>query len=252
MMNINRIRWFVVLFVLGAVQVATAVPEALPFSAGQHRIARLAEVVERPMARLELQQVQSDSLRLTLAGEGNRFLLRWIAPPQFSCLSYRVERAWSEQYAITADVRWIEVGDVPGICYLDQSVPYSFKDESSISLSGGSVQYRLYVKTLEGEEYYAYTETVLVSAPERIEVVDVFPQPAVRQLSVSITAPSASSMDVRLFNGVGQTVYSGRYDIPAAGLHTMSLEFSPLPPGVYLMELSTAAFSDTRVIRLVR
>ena len=201
---------------------------------------------------LETSSVLSDSIDLTVLGEDGQFLLRWVAPPRFSCLTYKVERAWSQEYVITPDARWIEVGDVAGICNVDQSIPYSYRDGSAGTLRDGSIQYRLFVKTLTGEEFHVYSEMLLISAPQVVEIVGLFPQPAARTLSVSALLPSASTATVRMYNSLGRMVYASERKIVSPGLHVVPVDVASLPSAFYLLELATADASATRLVRVLR
>jgi hypothetical protein len=200
----------------------------------------------------ERSTVSSDSIVLHVTGEGEHFFLHWIAPRLYSCLEYEVERAWSQDYRIADETDWIRIGDVPGICFVDESIPYSFTDRTSGTLTEGSVQYRLYIKTLDGQEYYSYSEVLLVSHPERIRILDVYPQPASQDVTVSVVAPSFSNVSYRIFNTLGQLVASVPDVLTGSGLHIIPVEVSGLPSGHYQLEISTGDGVAHKVLRILR
>ncbi|MBR9976512.1 MAG: T9SS type A sorting domain-containing protein [Bacteroidetes bacterium] len=223
-----------------------------PSGATAFRLHDATSTDEKATPAHERSTVSSDSLVLNVSGEGNHFFLHWIAPRLFSCLEYEVERAWAQDYRITAETRWVRIGDVPGICFVDESIPYSFTDRTSGTLTEGSVQYRLYIKTLDGQEYYSYSEALLVSQPERIRILDVYPQPASQEVTASVVVPSFSGVSYRIFNTLGQVVASVPNAFTGSGLQLVPVGVSGLPSGHYQLEISTGDGVAHTVLRILR
>ena len=222
---------------------------ALLFGSRQDASERHGTAIRALRARAGVMQ---DSVDLTVVGNGRRFELHWIAPPEFSCFEYRVERAWSPDFRITASSQWLEIGRIAGICNVAEYIPYSFTDEGSEELSEGSVQYRLLLRTLTGEEFYVYSDELLVAVPERIEIISVYPQPASGEVTVLLTSPSAAQLRVRIHDTVGRVVHSKDREIVSSGLHSIPLRIDGLPSGMYILELRTDRTAAQRALRIRR
>ncbi|MBR9976220.1 MAG: hypothetical protein KFF77_11610, partial [Bacteroidetes bacterium] len=77
---------------------------------------------------LDVRYARGDSMQLRVSGNRDgRFVLRWQVPPELSCLLFRVERAVTEGYRFTEERRWVEIGVIPGLCSLFDTVPYFYE-----------------------------------------------------------------------------------------------------------------------------
>jgi len=194
--------------------------------------------------------VMQDSVDLTVVGNGRLFELHWIAPPEFSCFEYRVERAWSPYYRITASSQWMEIGRIAGICNVAEYIPYSFTDEGSEGLSEGIVQYRLLLRILTGEEFYVYSDELLVTVPERINIVSIYPQPASGPVTVLLTSPSAAQLRIHIHDAMGRVVQKIDREMTSSGLHSIPLRIDGLPSGMYMFELRTDSGAAHRTLHV--
>jgi hypothetical protein len=193
-----------------------------------------------------------DSIAFSVLGEEESFLLRWIAPPVFSCLEYTIERAWSASYRIPDDEQWLEIGKEPGLCNVASSTSYSFTDRAAGILSEGSVQYRLRLRLLSGEEYYVYSEVLTVSLPERIEIIEVYPTPTTQTVSVTLVVPESSTLQFEIFDMVGNRVHALTTGERLRGVHTFNTDISALASGVYVLQIRSATSAASRIIHKTR
>ncbi len=194
----------------------------------------------------------TDSIALAVLGDVNDFVLHWSVPPELSCLTFTVERAWSPDYAIPSDIRWIELGIVPGLCNVLETVPYSYIDRGSEAISNGVLQYRLAVRLTGGEQLYSYSEILLLSTPDRLEITGMYPQPATDAVTVSMLLASPDAVQVRLFDTAGRLMTSLPQQLLQAGLHPVTINVSSLPTGLYFFELRTADATTRQLLRVTR
>ena len=192
-----------------------------------------------------------DSLTIRLEGEREGIVLRWIAPPLFSCLTYTVERAWTTSFSTTAALQWKEVGTVPGICNVSEYIPYSFVDTLSTDITTGRIRYRLSGETLGGWEFEFYSEDHLLALPDRIELVDLYPLPASQVLTVSLAVQQPRASILQLFSSAGRRVM--RMDFPLeSGVSTRTIELGSLPAGAYILEVRSDADVLRKMVQVMR
>jgi hypothetical protein len=193
--------------------------------------------------------ITGDSISLQVLGSGGNFSLHWVVPPSLSCLTFRVERAWDDAYGIGSETRWIAVGQVPGLCDVLESVPYSWVDRSAGALERGTLQYRLAVQTTGGDRFYTYSGPILLAAPEMPEIAGVYPQPASGQVHISLVLPADGRAELRLYDLSGRLISSPASHAVSFGLQSLVLDLAAVPAGSYVLDL---AVGDDRLQRLVR
>lgn len=201
---------------------------------------------------VQAQIAAGDSIDLQVLGTGGNFSLHWVVPPSLSCLTFRVERAWDAAYGIGSDTRWVEIGQVPGLCNVLESVPYSLVDRSAGTLERGTLQYRLAVQTTGGEQFYTYAGPILLAAPEMLEIAGVYPQPASGQVRVSVVLPAEGTAKMRLYDLSGRQVAAPVSRVLSFGLQSLDLDFSGLPAGSYMLDLQVGGVHRQRLLRIAR
>jgi hypothetical protein len=196
-------------------------------------------------------RITRDSIDFSVLGEEGNFLLRWIAPPAFSCLEYTIERTWSADYRIPDDARWLEIGKESGLCNVASSITYSFIDRAVGNLSEGSVQYRLRLRLLSGEEYLVYSEVLIVALPLHMQIIGLFPSPAVHTLSITVALLEESPLWYDIYNTSGKRVLEVAGVVRLNGIHTLHTDVSALPAGAYLLQLQSESSTELRVFHIM-
>lgn len=194
-----------------------------------------------------------DSMKLRVVGNHDgRFVLRWQVPPELSCLLFRVERSVTVGYGFGGESRWIEIGVVPGLCSLFDTIPYFYEDRATQPDIAGSLQYRLAVRQTNGDTFYSYSEVLTLGSPDRFEILDVYPQPATGIVTMNLLLPSDGIVSLHVHDMQGREVQLSTLQPAAPGLHTFSLDLSSLPPGLYLGIMETPDGVVRRALRLIR
>ena len=194
-----------------------------------------------------------DSMQLRVVGNRDgRFVLRWQVPPELSCLLFRVERSVTEGYDRSAEARWIEVGLVPGLCSLFDTIPYFYEDRTAQPDIAGSLQYRLAVRQTNGDTFYSYSEVIALGRPERFEILDVYPQPSAGTVTIRMLLPSDAPVRLRVHDMVGREVHRSTLQPSVPGLFAFPLDLSSLPSGPYVGIMETPDGVVRRPLRLIR
>lgn len=192
-----------------------------------------------------------DSIILRIEGERDGLVLRWVAPPLFSCLTYEVERAWTPSFSATAEPEWKQIGTVPGICNVSEYIPYSYVDPLTAEISAGRIRYRLSGETLGGWKFEFYSEDHLLALPNRIELVDLYPLPATQILTVTIAVQQPQTASMQVFSSAGRRVLRLAARLKG-GVSTQTLDIASLPAGPYVLEIRTRNDALRKTIHIIR
>lgn len=193
------------------------------------------------------------SLILRVVGNSDgRFVLRWQVPPELSCLLFRVERSVTEGYGVGGEARWIEIGIVPGLCSLFDTVPYFYEDRTTQPDVAGTLQYRLAVRQTNGDTFYSHSEVITLGTPDQFEILDAYPQPATGIVTMNLLLPSDGPVSLKVHDMQGREVHISTLQPSAPGFFTFSLDLSSIPPGLYLSIMETPDGVVRRSLRLIR
>ncbi len=128
---------------------------------------------------------------------------------------------------------WESIGSVKASFQTDHSVNYSFRDDSPFP----SAYYRL--KMLDMDGTYTYSWIIELSRSdfkEQTERVTIYPNPCRSRIHASIPLEQHSPVEVIVSGLDGRTLRSFRVDQQPDGI---DLDISNLPPGVFLLSVST-------------
>jgi hypothetical protein len=194
-----------------------------------------------------------DSMQLHVVGNRDgRFVLRWQVPPELSCLLFRVERAVTQGYSLVEEQKWVEIGVLPGLCSLFDTIPYFYEDRTTQADITGSLQYRLAVRQTNGDTFHSYSEVITLGTPDRFEILDVYPQPATGIVTMNLLLPSDAPVSLHVHDMQGRQVHVANLLPSTPGLFNFSLDLSSLPPGLYLGIMETPDGVLRRSLRLIR
>lgn len=245
------------LFILASIAMLAGIPSLAGVSTPEQMIQPCDAAAQRSRlfkaANGTPRQAQStDSLNLTVLGDGSHFVLHWSVPPELSCLEFTVERVWSPGYTLASDAQWIELDVVPGFCDIFETVPYSYVDRSREAIDNGSMQYRLRVRKTGGEIFYSYSEIIPLSTPERFEITGMYPQPATHAVTVSLLLAAPAPVQIQLSDSAGRLLTTLPQQLLQAGQQSVSIDVSGLPTGFYFCEMRTADAVTMQTLRVIR
>ena len=80
--------------------------------------------------------------------------------------------------------------------------------------------------------------------------VSIFPNPSTGEVHISIPAMDVNSLDLKVYNAIGEAVISKKIAIPSLG--EAKVDLSNKPDGIYLFELKTPNGTITKKIIINR
>jgi len=161
--------------------------------------------------------------------------------------SYEESEFTSEIGVIGSDWKYFDMGSFAYV--LTDTVVYYLKSYGETD----STYYKIYFtgftgSMAEGKYLFMQEELIGVSteAPQAIQLLEVYPNPASDQLNVVFD--HAGEINMSVIDITGRSVYSTRYI--SGGFSTHAVNISELNPGLYFLKLE--ADSETSVVRFIK
>jgi hypothetical protein len=116
---------------------------------------------------------------------------------------------------------------------LDRSAPIGTRDMLTFSVSASGQQWR---KTLD----------VVVTPPERFELMQNFPNPFNPETKIEYSLPKEQLVKLVVYDVLGREVKLLVDEVEEAGYKTVSLNASNLPSGVYFYRLEAGGYIEVK------
>jgi hypothetical protein len=180
----------------------------------------------------------------TATAEDSGALLLWQTTSEANNAGFYVERRTAQDRA------WTSIGYEPGAGTTAQPQSYRFRD-AALPFEAQSVDYRLRQVDVDGRATIAGERTVTLSGPNRLELLDTYPNPARAEATVRVGIPDGVT-DARLvlFDLLGRQVRT--LAVGGTGRQTPQLNTSDLAPGVYFLRLTGGGQVRTQKLTVVR
>jgi len=88
--------------------------------------------------------------------------------------------------------------------------------------------------------------------PMQFDLSQNYPNPFNPSTSIQFSLPEAAHVRLDVFNSLGQLVYTLVNEQRSTGVHTVRFNAAGLSSGVYLYKITTADFSQTKKMLLVK
>jgi hypothetical protein len=88
--------------------------------------------------------------------------------------------------------------------------------------------------------------------PKAFALSQNYPNPFNPSTKIEFSLPNASSVDLKVFNVLGQEVATLAHGLFTAGSHAVTFDASRLSTGVYLYKLTAGSFVSTKKMLLVK
>ncbi len=195
----------------------------------------LVNIAERPLP-VELAS-------FTSAVSGNKVTLFWTTSIEENNHGFEIERASNGSV-------WSSTGFVKGAGNSAMPVEYSY---SEILNSPGSYNYRLKQIDFNGNfEYFNLQAEVLVGAPSGYILSQNYPNPFNPVTRIDFQVPSSGKVSLAVYSADGKKVMTLVDSNMESGYHTVVLNASELPSGVYYYRIDAVGFADTKKMLLVK
>jgi sugar lactone lactonase YvrE/lysophospholipase L1-like esterase len=133
---------------------------------------------------------------------------------------------------------------------------YSFKDDLS-KLNGADIAYRL--KQVDFDGSFSYSQVVETSniMPAKFDLAQNFPNPFNPSTVIRYSVPSASKVELKVFDMMGREVKTLVSDAREAGTYNVSFDASSLASGVYTYRINASGasgevFSQSKKMMLIK
>lgn len=182
----------------------------------------------------------------TQTGKGT-VQLSWTTASERNNAGFRI------QHQRPTDGTWAKVGSVESKAdggTTSEPIHYRFQADG---LEVGTHRFRLKQVDLDGTTRPYDPVHVELKMQKALRLNPPTPNPARGQATLSFAVKEASETTIRLYNTLGQRVAILYRGTPAAGeSHTVRLDASTLPSGVYVVRLETDGQTRTRRLTIVR
>ncbi|GAB4298753.1 MAG: hypothetical protein Kow0098_24490 [Ignavibacteriaceae bacterium] len=171
----------------------------------------------------------------------NSVRLNWQTATETNNNGFEIER--SQISNVKGQMEWNQVAFVPGFGTTTEPKSYSFTDEN---LSAGKYQYRLKQIDFDGTFEYSNTIEVEVTAPTEFSLSQNYPNPFNPTTKIGFSLPVKSFVTIKIYDVLGNEISTLLNDVMDAGRHTLEFNASNLSSGVYMYQLITNEFIQTK------
>jgi hypothetical protein len=144
---------------------------------------------------------------------------------------------------------WQKIGFVIGNGTTTEARSYSFVDKN---LSAGKYQYRLKQIDFDGTFTYSNEVEVDLSLPQTFSLEQNYPNPFNPVTKISYALPSASMLELKVYNVLGQLITTLVNEEKPAGFYEVDFNAADLPSGVYIYSILAGDYVQTKKMILLR
>lgn len=162
----------------------------------------------------------------TAVGSGNNSNIAWQTAGEVNAKSFELERS-------SNGTSFTTIASIPATGQSSEAKRYTYIDAS---IPSGTVYYRLKMIDKDGSITYSPVAKV-TNGKNGFALTNLYPKPAVSQLTLTWTASSAGTSIVTVYDLTGKTLFSKQMPT-ATGMNNTQLPVSKLPKGQYILKLT--------------
>ena len=118
---------------------------------------------------------------------------------------------------------------------------YSYTDDNVMHQSSSTVYYRLKMVDNNGE--YTYSQVVAISLPSFINRVTIFPNPASKDVRISLNVAIDGKVKWNLTDNAGRIILQNSAQLKK-GNNSFSIHVDHLPTGIYYLSITGAGLNQ--------
>lgn len=179
----------------------------------------------------------------TASVSDGRVHLNWSTATERENYGFDVERS-------DDGIVYNKVGFVQGSGNSNAPRTYSFSELPPAGIS--NLIYRLKQTDFNGAFTYSPAISVAIANPQGFGLHQNYPNPFNPETQVSFSLPVSAHITLRVYDTLGQMVMELINGTTPAGLHTITIDGSPLPGGAYFCKLETAGYTGTIKMMLLK
>jgi hypothetical protein len=172
----------------------------------------------------------------TASVDGPEVTLDWITASETGNVGFTVQRRMLEQ------PDFADIGFVPGAGTTTLAQTYRYVDAPA---HAGVVQYRLRQTDSDGRAAVSQVLTVDLQGARQFALAQNFPNPASASTRLAWTLPAESPVRLVVSDLLGRERAVPADGLYPAGVHSVTLDVSSLPPGLYLCRLEAGPRAAT-------
>ncbi len=173
---------------------------------------------------------------------GSTANISWISKNEINTNKFIVERSIDNR-TFTA------VGEKAAAGTYSGTSNYALPDNISSLINNTVIYYR--IKAVDNDGAFSYSNVVVVRLDSKA-TVSVWPNPFVKDVTISITSKTATMLNLRVLDYAGKTLVVKQYQL-SRGINQLYLEnMSALSPGMYILEMTDETGSIDTNERLIK
>lgn len=181
---------------------------------------------------------------------GNEVALNWSTATETNNRGFDVERKIISSQASVNNSEYQVVGFVNGHGTSTKQQSYFFSDRN---LSSGIYLYRIKQIDFDGSfEYYELTSEVTVEAPSTFSLSQNYPNPFNPATLIKFSIPVNGNVTLKVYDIIGNEVATLVNEYKEAGLFEVNFNAQEFSSGIYLYQLKSANFIETRKMTLIK
>lgn len=182
------------------------------------------------------------------AVHGNSVTLEWSTAQEIRNVGWDIERSYSQ--SSNKNLNWEKIGFVTGSGNSSSSLSYSFVDE--IIGRSGKYLYRLKQIDQDGSAAYSNIIEVEIAIPHRFELYQNFPNPFNPATTIRYDIPVLSDVQIKIYDLLGNLVTNLINETKEAGSYQTQFDGMKLSSGVYIYQITTDKFIQTKKMMLIK
>jgi Secretion system C-terminal sorting domain len=144
---------------------------------------------------------------------------------------------------------WNLIGFIEGSGNSNSPKKYSFIDND---ISSGKYAYRLKQIDNDGSFEYSKIIEIDIGSPLEFELSQNYPNPFNPSTTIKFSLPTTSSVNLSVYNILGEKVITLLDETKEAGVHTINFNASELNSGIYFYKLETVNFLSVKKMSLLK
>ncbi len=177
----------------------------------------------------------------TVAASRSSVLLKWETATEVNNYGFEVEHL--------TEGNWTKIGFVQGAGNSNSPKEYSFRDKSAVN---GKHVYRLKQVDTDGKFDYSKTAEADLGLPDKYSLSQNYPNPFNPSTTISFALPEKATVQLSIYNGIGEKVANLINEQMAAGNHQAVWNAGNTCSGVYFYELKTEKFRSAKKLMLMK
>jgi hypothetical protein len=178
---------------------------------------------------------------------GNSVTLEWSTATEVNNYGFEVERRIkNEKLEI---INWQMVGFVNGNGNSNSPKDYSFVDKTVLS---GKYSYRLKQIDNDGKYEYSVAIDVYLGMPKDYNLSQNYPNPFNPATKIAYSIPTDGFVTLKVFDALGREVASLLNENKKAGSYEVVFDGSQLASGIYICKMSSANYTSSIKMIIVK